>query len=153
MNICIFGSGAIGSYIGALLMKSGVKVSLICRGEHLNAIQQNGLLMQSEETGSEYFCKPLATDDPNKLEKQDFIIVTLKAHSAALTTKTLIPLMKENTTVVSAVNGLPWWYFYKSNNKYENMRLKSVDPKNLQWEYITPERSLGCVVYPAAEMK
>lgn len=153
MNICIFGSGAIGSYIGALLMKSGVKVSLICRGEHLNAIQQNGLLMQSEETGSEYFCKPLATDDPNKLEKQDFIIVTLKAHSAALTANTLIPLMKENTTVVSAVNGLPWWYFYKSNNKYENMRLKSVDPKNLQWEYITPERSLGCVVYPAAEMK
>ena len=153
MNICIFGSGAIGSYIGALLMQSRINVSLICRGEHLNAIQNNGLLMQSAESGTEYFCKPLATDNPKDLEKQDFIIVTLKAHSAALTANMLSPLLKENTTVVSAVNGLPWWYFYKSNNQYENMRLKSVDPKNLQWDYISPERSLGCVVYPAAEIK
>ena len=60
MNICIFGSGAIGSYIGALLMKNGIKVSLICRGEHLKAIQSKGLLMQSAETNTEYFCKPIA---------------------------------------------------------------------------------------------
>ena len=153
MNICIFGSGAIGSYIGALLMKNGIKVSLICRGEHLRAIQNKGLLMQSAETNTEYFCKPIATDDPNTLEKQDYIIVTLKAHSAALTANTLTPLFKDSTTVVSAVNGLPWWYFYKANNQYENMKLQSVDPKNLQWDYITPERSLGCVVYPAAEIK
>jgi|TARA_B100000809_G_scaffold266288_1_gene328253 2-dehydropantoate 2-reductase len=153
MNICIFGSGAIGSYIGSLLIKSGINVSLICRGEHLNAIQSNGLLMQSAESEKEYFCKPLATDNPHDLEKQDFIIVTLKAHSAALTANMLTPLLKNNTTVVSAVNGLPWWYFYKSNNQYENMRLQSVDPKSLQWDYITPKRSLGCVVYPAAEIK
>ena len=57
MNICIFGSGAIGSYIGALLMQSGVNVSLICRGEHLKAIQQNGLLMQSTESKNEYLCQ------------------------------------------------------------------------------------------------
>ena len=153
MNVCIFGSGAIGSYIGSLLMKSGINVSLICRGDHLKAIQKNGLLMQSAESKSEYFCKPLATDNPNDLEKQDFIIVTLKAHSAAQTANMITPLLKENTTVVSAVNGLPWWYFYKSNNQYENMKLKSVDPKNLQWDNITPQRSLGCVVYPAAEIK
>ena len=116
MNICIFGSGAIGSYIGALLMKSGIRVSLICRGDHLKAIQNNGLLMQSAETNNEYFCKPIATDDPNALEKQDFIIVTLKAHSAAMTANNLTPLIKKNTTIVSAVNGLPWWYFYKVNN-------------------------------------
>ena len=66
-------------------MKNGIKVSLICRGEHLKAIQNKGLLMQSAETNTEYFCKPIATDDPNTLEKQDYIIVTLKAHSAALT--------------------------------------------------------------------
>ena len=58
MNVCIFGSGAIGSYIGALLMKSGVNVSLICRGDHLKAIQSNGLLMQSAQSKNEYFCKP-----------------------------------------------------------------------------------------------
>ena len=77
MNVCIFGSGAIGSYIGALLMKSGVNISLVCRGDHLKAIQSNGLLMQSAESKNEYFCKPLATDNPSDLEKQDFIIITL----------------------------------------------------------------------------
>jgi len=153
MNICIFGSGAIGSYIGALLMRSGINVSLICRGNHLKSIKNNGLLMQSAVSKNEYFCKPIATDNPNDLEKQDFIIVTLKAHSAAQTANMITPLLKENTTVVSAVNGLPWWYFYKINSQYENMKLQSVDPKNLQWDYITPERSLGCVVYPAAEIK
>lgn len=153
MNICIFGSGAIGSYIGSLLMRSGINVSLICRGNHLKAIQENGLLMQSAESQEEYFCKPIATDNPNNLEKQDFIIVTLKAHSAAQTANMITPLLKKNTTVISAVNGLPWWYFFKSNNQFEDMKLYSVDPKNLQWDYITPERALGCVVYPAAEIK
>ena len=153
MKICIFGSGAIGSYIGSLLIKGGADVSLICRGEHLKAIQSKGLLMQSKEENEEYFCKPKASDDPNDLGKQDFIIVTLKAHSAALTAENLLPLMDDNTTVLSAVNGLPWWYFYKSGDKYENTKLISVDPKNWQWEFIKPHRVLGCVVYPAAEIK
>ena len=74
MNICIFGSGAIGSYIGALLMRSGINVSLICRGDHLKAIKNNGLLMQSAVSEKEYFCKPIATDNPNNLEKQDFVM-------------------------------------------------------------------------------
>ena len=153
MKICIFGSGAIGSYIGSLLIKGGADVSLICRGEHLKAIQNKGLLMQSKETKEEYFCKPKASDDPGSLGKQDFIIVTLKAHSAALTAKLLLPLLGDNTSVLSAVNGLPWWYFYKSGDKYENKKLISVDPKNEQWDFIRPQRALGCVVYPAAEIK
>ena len=153
MNICIFGSGAIGSYVGALLHKNKINVSLICRGNHLEAINNNGLLMQSSETNEEYFCKPIASDNPNDFKKQDVIIVTLKAHSAALTANLLKPLLKEDTIVVSAVNGLPWWYFYKSNDKFENFKLKTVDPKNLQWDTIEPKRAVGCVVYPAAEIK
>ena len=154
MNICIFGSGAIGSYIGALLMQSGVNVSLICRGEHLKAIQQNGLLMQSTESKNEYLCKPIATDNPNNLEKQDFIIVTLKAHSAAQTANMITPLLKKNTTVVSAVNGLPWWYFYKSNTgtSLDNKYIESVDPNGKIWNTFKPERAIGCVVYPACEI-
>ena len=145
MNICIFGSGAIGSYIGALLHKNKINVSLICRGNHLKVIKNKGLLMQSAESNEEYFCKPEASDNPSDFKKQDVVIVTLKAHSAALTAKMLSPLLKENTIVVSAVNGLPWWYFYKSNDKFENFKLKSVDPKNLQWDYIKPERAMGCI--------
>ena len=143
----------IGSYLASLLLKSGADVSLVCRGEHLKAIQTKGLLMQSKETNEEYFCKPIASDNPNDLGKHDFIIVTLKAHSAAQTAKSLIPLMDKHTTVLSAVNGLPWWYFYKTEDKYENTKLISVDPHNSQWKLIKPERALGCVVYPAAEIK
>jgi len=153
MKICIFGAGAIGSYIGSLLFKSGIDVSLICRGEHLKAIKTKGLLMQSKETGEEYFCKPNASDDSSKIGVQDYVIITLKAHSAAQTAKSLLPLLSKNTSVIFAVNGLPWWYFYKSKDKYENTKLVSVDPKNLQWKFIKPERVLGCVVYPAAEIK
>ena len=153
MKINIFGAGAIGSYLASLLLKSGDDVSLVCRGEHLKAIQTKGLLMQSKENNEEYFCKPIASDYPNDLGKHDFIIVTLKAHSAAQTAKSLIPLMDKHTTVLSAVNGLPWWYFYKTEDKYENTKLISVDPHNSQWKLIKPERALGCVVYPAAEIK
>ena len=153
MKINIFGAGAIGSYLASLLLRSGADVSLVCRGKHLKAIQTKGLLMQSRETNEEYFCKPIASDNPNDLGKHDFIIVTLKAHSAAQTAKSLIPLMDKHTTVLSAVNGLPWWYFYKTEDKYENTKLTSVDPHNSQWKLIKPERALGCVVYPAAEIK
>ena len=62
------------------------------------------------------------------------------------------PLIGAQTTIVSAVNGVPWWYFYKLEGPFENTRLAAVDPGDAQWNGLRPERVLGCVVYPAAEM-
>jgi 2-dehydropantoate 2-reductase len=83
---------------------------------------------------------------------QDYVIVTLKAHSVPPVVAKMQPLIGPETTVVSGVNGVPWWYFHKIGGPLEGTRLESVDPGNAQWDGFGPDRVLGCVVYPAAEV-
>ncbi|MFT6121480.1 MAG: 2-dehydropantoate 2-reductase [Yoonia sp.] len=93
-----------------------------------------------------------ASDDPADLGVQDYVIVTLKAHSVPPIVPKMQPLIGKNTTIVSGVNGVPWWYFHKIGTDLEGTRLASVDPGNAQWDGFGPDRVLGCVVYPAAEV-
>jgi len=150
MKICVFGAGAIGGYMGAKLAQAGADVSLVARGPHLAAMQANGLRLV-EESG-EITVPVRAEEDPAALGEQDYVIVTLKAHSVPPVVGRMAPLIGENTTVVSGVNGLPWWYFHKHGGDLEGTRLASVDPGNVQWDGFGPDRVLGCVVYPAAEV-
>lgn len=150
MKICIFGAGAIGGYMGAKLAHAGADVSLVARGPHLEAMKQNGLRL-IEESG-ETQVKVTASDNPEDIGVQDYIIVTLKAHSVPPVVSKMQPLMDENTTIVSGVNGVPWWYFHGLDGPLDGKRLESVDPGNAQWDGFGPERVLGCVVYPAAEV-
>lgn len=150
MRICIFGAGAIGGYLGANLAKAGADVSLVARGPHLAAMREKGLTLVEE--GGTTTVGVAASDDPAELGPQDYVIITLKAHSVPPLVERMQPLIVANTTIVSAVNGVPWWYFYKLAGPYEGTRLESVDPGNVQWRGFGPERVLGCVVYPAAEV-
>ncbi len=150
MKICIFGAGAIGGYMGVKLAHAGADVSLVARGPHLAAMQQNGLTLIEES--SESNVRVRASDDPADLGVQDYVIVTLKAHSVPALVPKMAPLIGENTTIVSGVNGVPWWYFHKVGGDLEGTRLASVDPGNAQWDGFGPDRVLGCVVYPAAEV-
>jgi 2-dehydropantoate 2-reductase len=93
-----------------------------------------------------------ASDDPAALGPQDYIIVTLKAHSVPPVVEKMQPLIGPETTIVSGVNGVPWWYFHKIGGPLEGTRLASVDPGDAQWNGFGPDRVLGCVVYPAAEV-
>ena len=93
-----------------------------------------------------------ASDDPAALGVQDYVIVTLKAHSVPPVVSKMAPLIGQDTTIVSGVNGVPWWYFHKLEGAHEGTRLDSVDPGNVQWNGFGPDRVLGCVVYPAAEV-
>jgi 2-dehydropantoate 2-reductase len=150
MRICIFGAGAIGGYLGAKLAEAGAEVSLVARGPHLAAMRERGLtLMEGGETRTHAVT---ASDDPAELGPQDYVIVTLKAHSVPGVVGAMQPLLGQGTTVVSGVNGVPWWYFHRLGGPYEGTRLESVDPGGAQWEGIGPDRVLGCVVYPAAEV-
>jgi 2-dehydropantoate 2-reductase len=79
MKIAIYGAGAIGGYIAALLEQSGEEVSVIARGPHLAAIKANGLVL--DMNGERIVTHPIATDNPSDLGQQDFVIVSLKAHS------------------------------------------------------------------------
>lgn len=150
MKICIFGAGAIGGYMGAKLAKAGADVSLVARGPHLAAMQANGLTLVEE--GQSETVKVTATSDPAELGPQDYVVITLKAHSVPGVVETMQPLFGPATTAVMGVNGVPWWYFYGIDGELKDKRLLSVDPGDKQWDGIGPERVLGCVVYPAAEV-
>ncbi|MEM9341693.1 MAG: 2-dehydropantoate 2-reductase [Pseudomonadota bacterium] len=151
MKICIFGAGAIGGYMGAKLAQAGADVSLVARGPHLAAMQEKGLTLIEE--GADPVTVPVtASEDPNDLGPQDYVIVTLKAHSVPPVVEKMQPLLGEGSTVVSGVNGVPWWYFHKIGGPLEGTRLASVDPGDAQWNGFGPDRVLGCVVYPAAEV-
>jgi len=150
MKICIFGAGAIGGYMGVKLAQAGADVSLVARGPHLAAMQKNGLTLIEEDKTTNV--PVTASDNPADLGVQDYIIVTLKAHSVPPVVSKMAPLIGEHTTIVSGVNGVPWWYFHKLGGELDGTRLASVDPDNAQWDGFGPDRVLGCVVYPAAEV-
>ena len=151
MKICIFGAGAIGGYMGVKLAQAGADVSLVARGPHLAAMQANGLTLH-ENDKAPVTVPVTASDDPAALGVQDYVIVTLKAHSVPPVVTRMTPLIGPDTTIVSGVNGVPWWYFHKHGGAFEGTRLASVDPGDAQWNGFGPDRVLGCVVYPAAEV-
>lgn len=150
MKICIYGAGAIGGYLGAELASADLDVTLIARGPHLEAMKKNGLkLLIGDE---EKVTHPRCTDEPSEAGPQDFVIVTLKAPSAVAIAEKMAPLLGPDTAVVTASNGIPWWYFYDLDGSLRDYKLKSIDPDGRQWDLIGPERAIGCVVYPAAEI-
>ena len=114
-------------------------------------MKENGLtLIEEGETTNQ---KVTVSEDPAALGPQDYVIVTLKAHSVPPVVDKMQPLIGPDTTIVSGVNGVPWWYFHKIGTDLEGTRLATVDPGNKQWDGFGPDRVLGCVVYPAAEVK
>lgn len=149
-KICVYGAGAIGGYLGVALKQGGADVSLIARGPHLAAIRKNGLKLLID--GEERVAEMPASDNPAEFGPQDYVIIGLKAHQAWEVAEQMAPLMGENTAVVTAQNGVPWWYFYGLPGQFENQRIRAVDPDDRQWNAIGPERAIGCVVYPASEI-
>jgi 2-dehydropantoate 2-reductase len=150
MKICIYGAGAIGGYMGAELALAGADVTLIARGPHLEAMQKDGLRLITED--GERTAQVSAFENPEDAGPQDYVIITLKAHSVPSIVDAIQPLMGPDTAVVWGVNGVPWWYFHQLDGDYCDMRLETVDPGGVQWDKIGPERIIGCVVYPAAEV-
>jgi 2-dehydropantoate 2-reductase len=150
MRVTIYGAGAIGGMLAGYLARGEALVSLVARGPHLAAMQEKGLTLQAGDAS--FTVRPRAVEDPAELGPQDYVILTLKAHSVPPIVDKMQPLLGPGTAVVTAVNGVPWWYFHKLGGELEDRRLESVDPGGRQWEGIGPERAIGCVVYPAAEI-
>ena len=151
MKVCIYGAGAIGGMLAAHLAKSKADVTLIARGKHLAALQENGLTYVSE-AGEETF-KVNAVERPEDAGPQDYVLITLKAPGVAAIAEPMQALLGPETTVVTAQNGIPWWYFHKHGGPLDGRTLDSVDPGGRLWRLIPPERCLGCVVYPSAEIE
>jgi len=151
MKICIYGAGAIGGYLGVQLARAGADISLVARGAHLAAMRANGLKLLIGD--QEHVVHPRCTDNPAELGPQDFVIICLKAHSITGVIEAMQPLLGPHTRIVTAVNGIPYWYFYKHGGPHEGSTLESIDPGGRQWRELTPQRAIGCIVYPATEIE
>ena len=150
MRIGVFGAGSIGGYLAVELARAGQEVVVIARGETLAAIRASGLrLLIGDE---ERVARVEASDDPTAIGPVEVLILALKANALPAIAPRLPPLLGPETAVVTAMNGIPFWYFWGVEGPLRDRRLQSVDPGGVLWETIGPERCIGCVVYPAAEI-
>ena len=147
MKFAIVGAGAIGAFAGAMLAKSGEDVTLIARGAHLRAMQERGVRVRGSL--GEFEARVTATDDPAAVGSVDVVLLTLKAHSLTEMAPRLAPLIGPETFVVSAQNGIPWWYFYRHGGEWEGTHLETVDPDRVISRSIDSSCVVGCVVYPS----
>lgn len=151
MRIAVVGAGAIGAYVGAALARGGTDVAVIARGEHLAAMRRHGIHVHSSR--GDFTAHPSATDNPRDIGPVDVVFLGLKAFHYASSGPLLAPLMHASTAVVAAHNGIPWWYFHGLDGPHEGRRIEAVDPGGAVSAVISPERAIGCVVYPAAEIE
>jgi 2-dehydropantoate 2-reductase len=150
MKVCVYGAGAIGGYLAVELALSGQDVCVIARGAHLDAIRERGLKLVIH--GREKTARIAAAEDPREFGVQDVVICALKAHQAYDCAHAFAPLLGPATALLTAMNGIPWWYFYRAGGRFEGHHLQSVDPDGRQWNAIEPRRAIGCVVEPACEV-
>lgn len=145
MKFAVVGAGAIGAFLGAMLARAGEELTLIARGAHLSAMQQNGVRVRGAL--GEFVVPVPATDDPADIGNVDVVLLTLKAHSLRELAPRLAPLLGPATSILTAQNGIPWWYFHKHGGKWDGMWLDTVDPKGVIAKCLNPERAIGCVLY------
>lgn len=150
MKVAVLGAGAIGAYVGAHLSRAGAEVHLVARGPHLKAMAEAGVRVHSAR--GDFVARPRVTDDPGSIGPVDHVFLGLKANGYAAAGPMVKPLLHERTTLIAAQNGIPWWYFHKLSGKYENYRIRSVDPDGAVTAALPVDRAIGCVVYAATEI-
>jgi 2-dehydropantoate 2-reductase len=147
VRFAIYGAGAIGAYLGAKLALAGEDVSLIARGPHLRAMVENGVRVRSSE--GDFAARPFVTDDPKQVGEVDYLVLAVKAHGLTAIAPLLGPMIGEQTAIVPAQNGIPWWYFHGQDGPLAGTRLESADPGGVIEAHVPAESVIGCVVYPA----
>jgi 2-dehydropantoate 2-reductase len=152
MKICVVGAGAIGGYLGAKLALAGEDVTFIARNRNLEAINAQGFKLILEDGSEQRATTVRAVQRYAEAGEQDAVLLTVKAHQVRDLLPDLRALFGPRTMVVTMINGIPWWYFHKLAGPHEGRTLESVDPGGVLAGNIEPERVIGSVVYPAAEL-
>lgn len=150
MKICVVGAGSIGGLIAAYLARAGFDTSVVARGAHLRAIQAQGLTLVAPD--ERFNVKLNATDDPAALGVQEIVFIGLKAHQIPEMLPRLSPLVGAHTVVVPAINGLPWWYFFREGGAQDGQAIRCLDPRDEMFSHLDPHHIIGCVVHAAAEV-
>jgi 2-dehydropantoate 2-reductase len=145
MKVCIYGAGAVGGFIGAKLSHAGEEVSAVARGATLSALQHAGLRVESH--GETTSAPVRAVEDPAQLGSQDLVVVAVKAPALGAVARRIGPLLGSDTIVLTAMNGVPWWFFEGFGGRLEGTQLESVDPGGLIAQNIPSGAVVGCVVH------
>lgn len=152
MKMAVVGAGAIGGYLGAKLALAGEDVTFIARNRNLAAINANGFRLITEDGSEQHAPNVRAVQQMADAGPQDVVLLTVKAHQVADLLPELRQLFGPQTMVVTMINGIPWWYFHRLGGAFDGRQLDSVDPGGRIAAHIEPERLIGSVVYPAAEL-
>lgn len=144
------GAGAVGGLLAVRLARAGEEVSVVARGAHLAAIRERGLTLVTK--GREEVARLAATDRLAELGPQDLIVLAMKAHQLAPAAAEVAAACGPGTVLLTAQNGIPWWYFLKHGGPYEGKRLESVDPGGAIAAQLPVDHVLGAIVYLAAEI-
>jgi 2-dehydropantoate 2-reductase len=152
MKIAIVGAGAIGGFLGARLAIAGEEVTFIARNRNLAAINAGGFRLVGEDGREEHAATVRAVQHMSDAGAQDAVFLTVKAHQVIDLLPDLRQLFGPHTVLVTMINGVPWWYFHRLAGPWEGRRLESVDPGGLLAGQIEPDRIIGSIVYPAAEL-
>jgi len=150
MRICVYGAGAVGGLMAAWLFRSQHDVSVVARGAHLEAIRGSGLRVRSRAGGEIYVARPRAESDPARLGPQDYVIVAVKAQSLAGVAERIGPLVGADTSILTAMNGVPWWFFDRLKFGNGRERLESLDPGGKLSRAMPTGCIVGCVIHLAA---
>jgi 2-dehydropantoate 2-reductase len=150
MKVCIYGAGAIGGWIGAKLARAGCKLSAIARGATLAALQQHGLTLQ--ESGGKISVPVKVSSKPAELGAQELVIVAVKAPAMVQVANAIAPLLGPQTVVLTAMNGVPWWFFDGFGGRYAGTQLKAVDPDGSIAKAIPSRHIIGCVVHASCAL-
>jgi 2-dehydropantoate 2-reductase len=148
MKICVYGAGAVGGLIAAWLARSGEDVSVVARGAALDAIRAGGLRVRSGGKIETFAVR--ADSAPTKLGAQDYVVVAVKAQSLAEVASRIAPLVGAGTSIITAMNGVPWWFFDRLRFGEGSQRLESLDPGGGLSRAMPTERLVGCVIHLAA---
>ncbi len=151
MKIAIVGAGAIGGLLAGCLADAGEDVSLVARGAQLDALRANGLTVRWQGQPERNYRLP-AVDDPAQLRPQDAIFITLKAYAIGEMLPRIAPIVRDETAVIPAINGLPWWYFARIGGAREGQRVDCLDRDGSMAHALDAKHIIGCVIHGAGEV-
>ncbi|HXD42289.1 MAG TPA: 2-dehydropantoate 2-reductase [Ramlibacter sp.] len=150
MKVCIYGAGAIGGWLGVKLARCGCDVSVVARGATLAALQPHGLRLH--EGGQTTSAPVTASASPVELGPQDLVVIAVKAPAMAQVAKAIAPLLGARTIVLTAMNGVPWWFFESFGGRFAGTRLKSIDPDGSIARAVPANHIIGCVVHASCSV-
>ena len=150
MKVCIYGAGAIGGWLGVHLARQGCTLSAVARGATLEALQQVGLALRQGD--QEMVVSLKARADAAELGEQDLVIVAVKAPAMADVARHIGPLLGPQTVVLTAMNGVPWWFLQGFGGSLAGTTLQSVDPSGVIAQHIPADRVIGCVVHASSSV-